>query len=115
MPTPDGGDAIELEITRELLWALADETNRLVLRYFLESDQSRASVIELARYVAECHGGIYRGEQAKAETRLHHKSLPELSDQELIEYDPDNRIVTVREDRYLPPDLEDHVLLLDEE
>lgn len=114
---PDGppNDANELEVTTDLLWALADESNRRIIEYFIVSDTDQSSLNELAEYVADHHTGIYRNEPEEVAVHLHHRSLPQLVDQGIITYDLDQKVVRKRQDQMLPPDLREHVMSLNDD
>lgn len=104
----------EAPVTPELLWTLADESNRRVLQYFAESSANSVEVADLTAYVAEHHEGIFEGNRAKTKIHLHHKSLPQLAEQEIIEYDNESGVVRKSQSSVVPASLMDHVLALDE-
>lgn len=99
-------------MTEELLWTMADETNRRVLQYFKETENEEVSFDELAAYVAERHSSISPTREMAA-VRLRHRSLPKLVNHNLVECDSDTKIV--RSGRVLPPDFQQQVFELDEE
>ncbi len=114
--SPGGSnDRDELEVTADLLWALADENNRRVLQLFHEAGVKKATLEELSHYVAEHHSGLYADDPKNAAIRLHHKSLPQLAQHGVIEYDSERKLVHHCGDRTLPPDLLEQVLTLDED
>lgn len=114
MPTLGGpGDSEEVEVTAGLLWVLANERNRCVLRYFHESGAEEAELEDLNEWVGEQMGGIQLSDPYTISTRLHHHSLPKLADYELIEYDPDEGVVRRETERTIPSDLMETLWELD--
>lgn len=104
----------ERAVTPELLWTLAEECNRHVIRAFHDDDREEMSLEELAEHVAEHHSGRFRDKPKTTAVELHHSSLPKLGELELIEYDPDARVVRNLEEYRLPADLVDQLRSLDD-
>lgn len=90
-------DRFDAGIADRIYDALAEERNRLAVRYFREHDSDVASLSDLARYVA---GGEDRSDDSstdRIEIRLHHCGLPRMTDAGVLEYDPRSRTVRRRD------------------
>lgn len=104
-----------IDIDSDVLWALAKEPNRRVLRYFDETDRDRVTLDELAEYVTAHGTGRFGHTGRKAEIHLHHSSLPELDDLGIIDYEMDSGVVWKPNRITLPPDFKSDVLALDDD
>lgn len=102
----------EVEISAELLWTLAHESNRCVVKCCHESDRDEVTVDELATYVADHHSNWDLTDPTLAEQILLEKSLPQLTDHALVDFDPDDGVVRSDLD-HVPADLLEDVLSLD--
>lgn len=86
----------------ELLRALADPRRRAVVEYFVDGPSSDAELALLAECL--CSVETSRPDQATENHRreiaigLHHNHLPKLDDLGLLEYDPDRRRASYRDD-----------------
>lgn len=105
----------ELEITPRVMWALANESTRLVILQLLESADRDVSLEELAEHVSRHHTGSLRSAPNRAKVRLHHMSLPQLDEFGLIEYDPDACVVRNRWLHRIPASLLDHLRNLNDD
>lgn len=79
------------DVSNTLFEALANDQRRSIIRCFSESPDSVATVGELAEYVMT-HCSTARNIE-QLESRLHHVSLPKLSEAGLVEYDPRSNTV----------------------
>ncbi len=110
----DDGDDGYVDVTPELLWTLADECSRCVVKKIHEDEVDEISLSDLAAFVAGEHSGVYRNEPQSAAIQLHHSSLPRLAEHGIIDYDSDELVIRNREDVQLPPDLTEQVITLDD-
>lgn len=86
----------------ELYAALADERRRRTLGYLVETGTA-ATLDELTTAIAAAEDRKPPTELSAATTRtvgiaLHHVHLPKLDDKGLVEYDPDDRVVSLAVD-----------------
>lgn len=115
MDRRDCGQRDEIEVTSEVMWALAKETNRHVVRYFDETGRNPTSVDDLAEYLAERSTERLRNDLRGARIHLHHASLPALDDIGIVDYDVEEGVVRKPKDRALPTDFMEHVFALDDD
>lgn len=101
--------------TPELLRALTDECNQLVLQYFDETDANHAQLTELAGYVADRHRGTFEHDRTTARIHLHHAALPQLADHDLIVYQWRSRVIRKPDHPHVPNDLRESLRTLDVE
>lgn len=113
MSDPDPPD--EIEVDTDVLWAVAKERNRNVIRYFAETDRNHATLTDLAEYLAGRESDRVRNDPRDAEIHLHHSSLPQLDVLGIIDYDPDSGVVRQPDEPVLPADFMNHLLALDED
>ena len=113
MPRYDRDRRDEYQVDADVLWALANVHNRHVLRYFDESDHTKATVTDLAEDLATEGRGPFRDDPRRAKIHLHHASLPKLDDLGIVDYDPKTGVVRKPNERVLPADLVEDVLALD--
>lgn len=102
------------ELTSELLWLLSDECNRFVIRYLLESERSEVTLDEIGEFVAKYHSDDYLQDLDNTLSRLHHQSLPQLHEHEIILYDSSGRVVESHVEHALPCEVWDLIESLDE-
>lgn len=79
-----------------LFSALANEHNRVVVRYLRDSPDAAATMDELADHVANHRTTSDASDPDRAAIHLHHVCLPKLADVGVIEYDPRTEIVRYR-------------------
>ena len=113
MPPGTCGDTNGMEVTPELLWALADECTRRAVQYLLETDDDRVALEKLSDHVAEEHSGSFSRDPEKAQIHLYHASLPKLEDYGVIGYDQDAGVVSNMAGGRLPESLQNHIQTLD--
>lgn len=114
VPPPADDETKFVDVTPELLWVLAGEWNRQVIRYFLESDADEIAIEALAAHVAERADNHQQETLDEVTLQLHHVSLPKLVECDLIDYNSREGVIRRRENRALPADLTEHVLALDD-
>lgn len=115
VPSRPSDESERVEVTPELLWVLAGEWNRQVIRYFLESDAEEIEIEALATHIAERADHRYPVTPEEVALQLHHGSLPKLAECDLVVYDSEEGVVSPRSDRTLPPDLREHMLAIDDD
>lgn len=111
---PDGRQS-SLTVTTELLWALAKEGNRRVIQLFEQVESEEIHLDEVAEYLAANSSGKFQNDPQKIKIRLHHTSLPQLTEIGLIEYDPDAKVVRQQQIDQLPEDLKEDLFALDDD
>lgn len=87
----------EADVDEGVMWAMSARERRFVLYHLLDED--RASVDRLADAVAGWMAATDtsvgdRPDQQSLEQTLYHNHLPRLADAGLVEFDPDERVVT---------------------
>jgi len=80
----------------DVLYALADEQRRLVVRYLMNDEEGVTSYRELADYIAS-HSAV-RPERARL--RLEHTTLPLLAEAKLLQYDAERERIQYRSDEF---------------
>lgn len=80
--------------TDELYHALADEKQRIVFRYFLQTGADSATVADLVAFAKR--EGV-EATRKRLEVRFHHAVLPHLSESGFVEYDPRSNTVRYRD------------------
>lgn len=87
MSTPEDTDPRD-----RLFWILSTELDRHVLHFFRESSEIVASLEELADYVVSQRSTEFGGPHQVA-IRLHHSTIPKLTDVGVVDYDIRENIV----------------------
>lgn len=106
-------DSDQLDVSAEVLWAVADEWARRALRTLHEAERDLISLDELADQVAREYSDSRPDGTHKAKLRLHHSSLPRLDELGLVEYDRESNIVRNNPEKRLPEDLKDQLHALE--
>lgn len=105
----------EIEITPAVTWALAKAPNRHVLRYFDRTGCDRATIHDLAEYIAEQQSGRFHDDPDAAAVHLHHSFLPELDHLNIIHYEAESKTARKPRDRSLPAEFKQQVMELDDD
>ncbi|WP_224270959.1 DUF7344 domain-containing protein [Haloprofundus salinisoli] len=86
------GSSGENPPTDALYTILASETRRQVLRYFQVSEDTNATLTELADFLVTQDSGV--DDLEKAKITLHHLDLPKLARYGAVDYDPRSNAVS---------------------